>query len=56
MQTLKDRDPQEFAALVGIYNLALEQINAPDYERVAPPLKIKRRALLFMPGALKCSA
>lgn len=36
-QTLKDRDPQEFAWLVGLYNLAIEQVNAPDYERAAPP-------------------
>lgn len=29
MQTLKDRDPQEFAGLVGLYEMAIQQVNNP---------------------------
>ena len=35
--TLKERDPQEFAGLMGLYEMAIQQVNNPDYERVAPP-------------------
>lgn len=35
--TLKERDPQEFMGLVGLYNEAIIVVNDPDYERAAPP-------------------
>ncbi|MBQ7385015.1 MAG: hypothetical protein IJW04_00725 [Ruminococcus sp.] len=54
MQTLKDRDPQEFAGLVGLYHLAIEQVNAPDYERVAPPPQDKTPGALIDAWGLEC--
>lgn len=45
--TLKERDPQEFAGLMGLYDIAIERVNDPEFERVAPPpRRIKRRAHL----------
>lgn len=52
MQALKDRDPKEFAGLVVLYEMAIQQVNNPDYERVAPPRRIKHRVPLLMLGAL----
>lgn len=54
MQTLKDRDPQEFAGLVGLYNLAIEQVSAPDYERTAPPPQDKTPFALIDAWGLEC--
>lgn len=54
MQTLKDRDPQEFEKLVGLYNLAIEQVSASDYERAAPPPQDKRPFFLIDAWGLEC--
>lgn len=35
--TLKERDPQQFAGLMGLYDIAIERVNDPEFERVAPP-------------------
>lgn len=37
MATLKERDPEEYAALCTLYSGATDRINDPDYERVQPP-------------------
>ena len=51
MATLKERDPEEYAALCTLYSGATDRINDPDYERVQPPLRrIKRPLPSLMPG------
>lgn len=37
MATLKERDPEEYAALCIFYKAATDRIKDPDYERVQPP-------------------
>ena len=51
MATLKERDPEEYAALCTLYRGATDRINDPDYERVQPPpCRIKRPLPSLMPG------
>lgn len=51
MATLKERDPEEYAALCIFYKAATDRIKDPDYERVQPPpRRIKRSLLLLMLG------
>lgn len=54
MQTLKDRDPQEFAGIVGLYEMAIQQVNNPDYERAAPPPQDKTPGVLIDAWGLEC--
>ena len=52
--TLKERDPQEFAGLMGLYDIAIERVNDPEFERVAPPPQDKTPGALINAWGVEC--
>lgn len=52
--TLKERDPQEFEGLMGLYNIAIENVNDPEFERVAPPPQDKTPGALINAWGVGC--
>ncbi len=54
MATLKERDPEEYAALCVFYDAAVEKISDPNFERVQPPPQDKTPFALIDAWGIEC--
>lgn len=53
-KTLADTEPRYLELIMGLNDAAYTRMDAPDFVRVLPPQRTKRRVILSTLGALKC--